>query len=173
MATQATPADDAYRHAVNEFGNAVQLLHQGRYEEAKTKLAALENNDFDEPVLAERARTFRRICDSKLAGSADGPRSAEDRYLAGVVALNDGRLDEAITLLDQALRENPASAKFFYARASAHALQGNTEAAVGDLRQCIAIDPQTRFQAVNDSDFERVREEPSFIDIIEPTPTGA
>ncbi len=50
---------------------------------------------------------------------------------------------------------------------------GNAEAAIGDLRQAIALEPQTRFQAVNDSDFERIREEPAFIDIIEPTPSGA
>jgi len=29
-----------------------------------------------------------------------------------------------------------------------------------------------RYQAANDPDFEPIREEPSFIDIIEPTPAG-
>ena len=47
-----------------------------------------------------------------------------------------------------------------------------TEQAVSDLRQAIAADPQIRFQAINDPDFEQIREEPAFIDIIEPTPTG-
>jgi len=38
-----------------------------------------------------------------------------------------------------------------------------------------ATDPtdKDQMQAVNDPDFERIREEPAFIDIIEPTPTGA
>ena len=51
--------------------------------------------------------------------------------------------------------------------------KGATEKAVADLRQAISVDPTVRFQAVNDPDFERIREEPAFIDIIEPTPTGA
>jgi len=47
------------------------------------------------------------------------------------------------------------------------------DAAVRDLRQAITVDPQVRFQAGNDPDFEAIREEPAFIDIIEPTPSGA
>ncbi len=55
----------------------------------------------------------------------------------------------------------------------AWALAANADNAVGDLRQAISLDPTLRFQAVNDSDFERIREEPGFIDIIEPTSAGA
>ena len=51
-------------------------------------------------------------------------------------------------------------------------MKGSTGKAVTDLRQAIASDPTVRFQAVNDPDFEKIREEPAFIDIIEPTPTG-
>jgi hypothetical protein len=67
----------------------------------------------------------------------------------------------------------PESPRFLYARASAAAIQGDAESAVKDLRRAIAADPQVRFQAGNDPDFESIREEPAFIDIIEPTPTGA
>ena len=81
--------------------------------------------------------------------------------------------DTAIKLLDQALGEDPSSARYLYARASAYALKGHADAAIGDLRQAIIIEPTVRFQAANDTDFEQIREEPSFIDIIEPTPTGA
>ena len=47
------------------------------------------------------------------------------------------------------------------------------EAAVADLRRAISAEPQVRFQASNDPDFEPIREEPAFIDIIEPTPSGS
>ena len=51
--------------------------------------------------------------------------------------------------------------------------QGNAEAAVADLRKSISIDPLIRFQLINDSDFEQIRDEATFIDLIEPTPSGA
>ena len=73
----------------------------------------------------------------------------------------------------RALVDNPTSVDLLYVRSCAWAKQGSAEKAVGDLRQAIAADPKVRFQAVNDPDFERIREEPAFIDIIEPTPTGA
>ena len=49
---------------------------------------------------------------------------------------------------------------------------------LGDLYDTFALfeifgQHQVGFAAVNDPDFERIREEPSFIDIIEPTPSGA
>ena len=75
-------------------------------------------------------------------------------------------------LLDQAIAEDPTSVRCLYARACTWALKGSAGKAVADLRQAIAGDPTVRFQAVNDPDFEKIREEPTFIDIIEPTPTG-
>ncbi len=163
----------SYEQAVAQFNDALQLLHKRDYAAAKSAFETLEKANDEEPVLAERSRTYARICTAKLAPQVPSPNSAEERYLQAVFLSNEVRADEAIILLDSALRDNPASAKFFYARACAFALKGDTESAVNDLRQCIAIDPPSRFQAVNDSDFERIREEPSFIDIIEPTPAGA
>ena len=41
------------------------------------------------------------------------------------------------------------------------------------LRRAVAAEPTLRFQASNDSDFERIRDDAAFIDVIEPTPAGA
>jgi tetratricopeptide (TPR) repeat protein len=96
----------------------------------------------------------------------------DELYFQAVLSSNEGKYDEALSLFERALREHPDSPKVLYARASTWALKGNSEAAVGDLRRAIAADPKVRFQAANDPDFEPIREEPAFIDIIEPTPAG-
>ena len=163
----------AYQQAVEAFGAAVERMQKGDFQKAADAFAKIESENTEEPVLAERARAYRHICERRTAPPAEAPRTADEQFLHGVFALNDGRLDESIGLLDASLSSNPASAKAFYARASAYALKGNTDAAVADLRQCIAIDPATRFHAANDPDFEKIREEPAFIDIIEPTAQGA
>ena len=101
------------------------------------------------------------------------PQSAEERYYLGVLRGNQGRYDEAAALLDQALAAEPASPRILYARASIRALQGKTEQAVADLRAAIAGEPLLRHQAANDPDYERIRNEAAFIDVIEPSHAGA
>jgi tetratricopeptide (TPR) repeat protein len=163
---------EEYEAAVAEFSAAVDLLNKGELAEAKAKFENIASSNPDEPVLSERARSYARICDRKTESASVAPDTPEDCYYQAVLRLNDGDSDAAIKLLDKALQASPSSAKLLYARASASAITGNTEQAVSDLRQAIAADPQIRFQATNDPDFEQIREEPAFIDIIEPTPTG-
>lgn len=162
----------AYEEALEGFVAAVNLMHSGNYQRAGAGFDEIARANPEEPLLAERCRTYSKICSDRSNRNDYVPENAEQRYSLAVFLANAGQCDEAIPLLDQALRENPNAAKYYYARASAYALNGNTEAAVGDLRQAIVIEPAVRFQAVNDSDFEKIREEPAFIDIIEPTPTG-
>jgi tetratricopeptide (TPR) repeat protein len=169
----APEAIEAYERIVRAFTAAVELLHNGDLEEAKKQFEGIVADAADEPNLAERARLFARVCERRMAPPRTGSLAPDEQYLDAVVMSNRGDTEGAIRLLDALVQGDPGSAKYLYARASAHALRGNAEAAVGDLRQAINVEPRIRFQAVNDPDFEKVREEPAFIDIIEPTPTGA
>ena len=124
-------------------------------------------------MLSERARSYANICRGRQAPAPSAPTTVDELYYHAVLHSNNGESDAAVRLLDHALQQDPNSARLLYARASAWALKGNADSAVNDLRQAISSDPQIRFQASNDSDFEQIREEPAFIDIIEPTPAGA
>lgn len=177
-ATPSRPRKDAqqaeaYEAAVREYGTAVELLRKGEFAQAKERFDRIAVEQAQEPELAERSRTYARICERRFAALAEQPLSQEERYYQAVLHSNSGRWNEAIKLLDQNIQAEPHSAKNLYARASAWALQGRVETALADLRQAMAVDPGVRFQAANDPDFERIREEPAFIDIIEPTPAGA
>jgi tetratricopeptide (TPR) repeat protein len=164
--------EDRYRKAVEEFAAAFELLHKGDYEQALARFREIEAANSDEPSLIDRSRTYARICERRLAPRPADPQTLEELYFQAVLSSNEGKYDEALALFEKALKEHPDSSKVLYARASTWALKGNSEAAVGDLRRAIAADPQVRFQAANDPDFEPIREEPAFIDIIEPTPAG-
>jgi hypothetical protein len=52
-------------------------------------------------------------------------------------------------------------------------LQGNAEGASSELKKSVSLDPKFRYQAASDSDFDKVRDEATFIDIIEPSNAGA
>ena len=162
----------AFETALKDYASALDLLRKGDFERAKEQLQAVQSAVPNEPELLDRAEIYVRVCDRRLAGEPDTPSGGE-LYRQAVFLSNSGDSDTAIELLDRALADDPGSVESLYVRACAWALKGVADAAVRDLRQAIALDPKIRFQAVNDPDFEKIREEPAFIDIIEPTPTGA
>lgn len=164
--------DAEYERLISEYTEALQLLRSGEYATAQERFEKIDREKADERVIGDRARTYARICAQKLQPAAETPHTPQDCYQMAVMQCNGGDHDGAIRLLDQALHSEPNSPTLLYARASAWALKANVEAAVGDLRQAVTGDPTLRFQAVNDPDFEKIREEPTFIDIIEPTPAG-
>jgi tetratricopeptide (TPR) repeat protein len=127
----------------------------------------------DEPILADRARTYASICAGKLARPSDAEGDADTLYHRGIVAANSGNLDEAWSLLEKAALQRPNDASILYARASVRGLQGNVDGAAAELKKSVALDPKFRFQAASDSDFDKVRDEAAFIDIIEPSNAGA
>ena len=167
------PHGAAYEKTLAEYAAALELLQGGDFAAARDQFNRVAALCDDEPVLADRSRSFAAICERRLTPAAVAPSTADACYHEAVVLSNNGQGTEAIRLLDQAMTMEPSSARLFYARAAAWALEGNTEAAVGDLCQAIGVEPTLRYQAGNDADFESIREEPAFIDIIEPTPTGA
>lgn len=164
----------AYEAALEQFSAGTALFSKGQFAEAlpQYEAVAAAASD-DEPILADRARTYASICRRKGAAPAAGSTDADTLYHRGVVAANAGRLDEAWSFLEQASGHRPNDASILYARATVRGLQGNAEGAASELKKSVAIDPKFRFQAASDSDFDKVRDEASFIDIIEPSNAGA
>jgi tetratricopeptide (TPR) repeat protein len=163
----------AFDDALVQYQRAVELVHRGDYAAARPIFAELETAHRGELQLAERCRTFGRICDQRLEPAQPEPQNDEERYQRAVHLCNEGRGAEALPLLEQCLRSDPTSVRCLYLRSVAFALEGQAEAAISGLRQAIAVEPKVRYQVANDTDFERIRENPAFIDLIEPTPAGA
>jgi len=163
---------ESYDQSIVAFGAALELLHQHEYQRAREQFLAVAANALDEPALIERAHSFARICERRVAGPPAEPTNADERYHRAVSLANSGQHESAIALFDRVLQDEPTSVRALYARASTWALRRNPDAAVADLRRAIQAEPRVRFQAVNDPDFEPIREEPAFIDLIEPSPAG-
>lgn len=164
----------AYEAAVTEFAAAAEAVANGRYAEALPRFESLASRmSEEEPILADRSRTFASICGRRLAEPEAATDDPDQLFHRAVFASNFGRYDEAWALLDRALSTRPNDATIFYARASVRGLQGNVDGAAGELRRAVSLDPQLRYQAASDPDFEKVRDEAAFIDVIEPTGAGA
>jgi tetratricopeptide (TPR) repeat protein len=164
----------AYEAAVEQFATASGLFVKGQFAEAQPLFAAVaESAAADEPILSDRSRTYAAICARRVAAPDPVGDDADALYHRGVVAANAGRLDEAWTSLEKAAAQKPNDASILYARASVRGLQGNADGAASELKKAVALDPRFRFQATSDSDFDKVRDEAAFIDIIEPSNAGA
>ncbi len=164
---------EAFESALAAYESALEMMRKGAFVEARERFLALAAENRNEPVLSDRARTWAGACARRIATDTPAPRTAEERYLVAVVRLNEGRPKEAMALLDAAVAEEPGEASYWYARAAAHAALRDAEAAAVDLRRAVSLLPHLRFQAAQDAAFEPVRDEASFIDVIEPSAAGA
>jgi tetratricopeptide (TPR) repeat protein len=84
-------------------------------------------------------------------------------------ALSDlGRIEEAIASYDQALKFQPDDTSAFYNKACCYALQGHVEQAIENLQQAINLSPDKyREMAKTDSDFDSIREDKRFEELIQ------
>ena len=164
----------AYDAAVEQFGTATAHFAKGQFAEAKPLFDAIAvSTAADEPILSDRARTYAAICAHKVASPDHSRDDADALYHRAVVASNAGRLDEAWSLLEKAAGLRPEDASILYARASVRGLQGSVDGAATELKRAVALEPKFRYQAASDPDFDRVRDEAAFIDVIEPSNAGA
>ncbi len=161
-----------YQKLLADYGKAMQKLQAKDFVAAADAFKALLKPTLAEPELHDRVTVYLATCLARNNAKTVEPKTAEQRYYKAVLALNAGRYDEARTLLDQVLTERPSDASALYARACLSALGSDASSSVQDLRAAIALDPKLRFQAVNDADFQPIRDDAAFIDIIEPSLTG-
>ncbi|HZN56365.1 MAG TPA: hypothetical protein VFB67_13695 [Candidatus Polarisedimenticolaceae bacterium] len=164
----------AYEAAVDQFTAAASLFSKGQFAEAKPIFDAIAAAAAaDEPILSDRSRTYASICSHRISVPDHSNDDADALYHRAVVAANAGRLDEAWSLLERASSLKPEDASILYARASVRGLQGSVDGAATELKRAVALEPKFRYQAASDPDFDRVRDEAAFIDVIEPSNAGA
>jgi superkiller protein 3 len=87
-------------------------------------------------------------------------------YHRGVTLVNLGKNEDAITSFDNALKLKPDFYQSFYSKACVYALQENIDLALENLTQAINLDSKCLEMAKTDTDFDRIRNDRRFIDLI-------
>ena len=164
--TEMDRSDPQFKAALKSFSVATRYFQKQDYEKAREifeKVAAGAARD-----LAERARVHMVLCGQKLGRTGPTPKTASDYYDLGVAKLNARELGQAIDLLNKADKANPHGEHIQYALAAAHAIQGNSEAALGHLKDAIALRSGNRYQARYDDDFQSLTADPRFQRLVSP-----
>lgn len=159
---------ESYKKALKVYKDAFSHLAKKEYDRASQGFRQLLEQYAVEPELCDRARVFLRACERFTAEPPPPAQDVDSFYLQAVLHANLGEFDLALSNFDKGLAEAPHSEKILYASAVTLAQAGRTVEAMQRLGRAIEINPQNRIFALNDPDFELVRDEPEFIDLVEP-----
>ncbi|WP_016865047.1 TPR end-of-group domain-containing protein, partial [Fischerella muscicola] len=85
----------------------------------------------------------------------------------GIALRQLGRYEEAIASYDKALEIKPDYHQAWYNKACCYALQVNIEQAIENLQKAIILNPECREMAKTDSDFDSIRDDERFQELIE------
>ncbi len=159
---------DIQDKAFKEFEKAVGLLQKQNHAQALERFQAIQEQFPGEKELNDRVRCYVRICQSQVERKSTQPRKPEEFFYHGVLRANDADFDNAVSLLDRALQMSPKDEKVHYVLASTLALKGDRGEAVRHLREAIELNSTNRIYARNDPDFETIRDDETFQDLVYP-----
>ena len=157
--------------ALDAFEKGVRFLGKKDYERGREVFDELIAAHPDERDLLERARAYRTVCERALAEAKRAPykpKTFEDLLQYGVFLHNRAEFEEAMRYLRQAVEMHPKNDHALYCLAATAARAGDTASALKALRSAIAASPANRAQARSDSDFDAIREDEEFIEIVYP-----
>jgi len=158
-----------FTNAVQAYEAGIKLMHAEEFEKAIRCLEDLVTGHPDEPEIQERAKVLIHASEKKLHEKARTVlRSADDHYNVGVADLNRREITSAIQHLEHALKLTPKADHVLYALAAANSIQGNRDQALNHLKQAIHLRPENRFLAARDADFEFLKEDPDFKQLVTP-----
>ncbi len=149
------------------YGEAVECFRQQKFLKAKQAFERVLEGPSKE--LADRAKMHFRICEQRMAKVPEPSlRTADDYYHHGVAMMNLGRWDEARAALEKAQKLSSKADYVIYALAALDCLTGESESAMENLKQAIALRPENRYLARNDEDFAYLQDDPRFTELLYP-----
>lgn len=164
--TTAGGPDPGHAKAVKDFERAVKLFHQNQFADARDRFRALQEAYPNEAQVGDRARLYARACDLRLASPNPEVTRPEEVYYRAVLLTNDGETDRAISLLEGAQERTPKDDRLIYLLAVNHLRKGAREKSMACLREAIRLRELNRNLARNDPEFEDIREDSDFLDVV-------
>ena len=169
MSAKKPAAERRPNAALESFEKGLRALGKKDYERAGELFQELIDAYPDERDLLERARAYRAVCERSLAESRRSPfkpKTFEEMLQYGVFLHNRGEYEEALKHLRQAVELHPKNEHALYCLAATAARAGDTPAALKALRSAIAVGPANRAQARSDADFDPIRDDEGFVEIV-------
>lgn len=159
-----------YAEALGIYVRGIQALQARKYREAADLLRSVIARFPEEKELHERAALYVRVCERQIAEAPAPPETPEERVYAATVALNNGAVDRAITILGSVLEADRNHDQACYMLGVAYAIKGVFPAALQYLGRSIALNPENRGLAWKEPDLEVLRRTDEMLDLLAAAP---
>src|SRR5579859_192263 len=161
--------DPVFAQAVQNYEVAIRAMQEHKFDKAKPLLEKIIAGGSRE--LLDRARVHLSLCNQQLAAGSTSFKTQEEHFDYAVSLINSGQHDQARSHLEKILKQNSKADFAYYGMAVVDCLTGQVEASLKNLNEAIRLNPQNRFQARNDSDFQNMADDPRFTELLYPEPT--
>lgn len=161
--------DPGFAQAVQNYEAGLKAMQEHKFEKAKPLLEKIVTSGPKE--LADRARLHLNTCNQQLAAGATTFKSQDEHFDYAVSLMNAGQYDQSRTHMEKILKQNAKADFALYGLAVLDCLTGQVESSLKNLSESIRLNPQNRFQARNDSDFQNMADDPRFTELLYPEPT--
>jgi tetratricopeptide (TPR) repeat protein len=155
-----------YAHTLQGYEQALKLLQTQKFEKARTLLEKVIESGISE--LADRAKIHLNICNQQLDHIQNTFATAEEHYDFAVSLMNLGDFVTAREHFESLSTQRPGLDFVWYGLAVLECLTGRTTESLQHLAEAIRLNPGSRFQARNDSDFRNMADDPRFTELLYP-----
>ena len=175
MAQKASPnkktmtEDPRYVQALQNYEAGLRAMQEHKFDKAKPLFQKVLTGPSKE--LIDRATVHLNICNQHLERPASSQfKTPEEHFDYAVSLMNVGNYVSAREHLDKLLKQSPKADYVVYGLAALECLTGHVEDSLRHLDEALRLNPQLRFQARNDSDFQNLTEDPRFTELLYPDP---
>ncbi len=166
----AVVIDPKYTQAVQMYEVGIKAMQERKYDRAKVSFHKVIEANIRE--LGDRARIHISACNAQAAKAGLDFKTSEEHYDYAISLMNQGDYVSSREHLDKLHKTAANKDHVMYGLATLDCLTGHLEDALRRLHEAIATNPQLRFQARNDSDFQNLAEDPRFTELMYPDPGG-
>ncbi len=151
---------------VSAFETAIARFRSGQFAAARELFQKAARGPSRE--ISHTASLHSRMCDRRITGPAQAPRTAEEHYNYAVALMNQRRIEAAEQHLREALAQAPDNDHLYYVLALCRGWGGDLEGACAHMRRAIELQPRNRIVARNDPDFAEIGQRPPLQELLYP-----
>jgi len=154
------------------FGLGLSLHRAGSTEEALAAFTEAETHlggEARDMARQNRVAMLQRLgrAEEALALRTEDERETSDElFHYGLAQVKAGKYADCIATITRVLEQEPDHALALYTIACAYALSGDAEKAFASIERAIESDPDLAPDIAGDSDFDNIRDDPRFIELV-------
>jgi tetratricopeptide (TPR) repeat protein len=161
--------DPRYTQALQSYESGLRAMQEHKFDKAKPLFQKVIGGPSKE--LADRASVHLNTCNQHIErSSATQFKTTEEHFDYAVSLMNLGDYVTAREHLDKLFKQAPKADYVVYGLAALDCLTGHVEDSLKRLDEALRLNPQLRYQARNDSDFQNLAEDPRFTELLYPDP---